>query len=162
MKFIIDGRLDIRPLASEDSPATPLPYDDITLLDVTTWQNMDNTDNINAEFATVADWGSGLDFYPSQIIILIEAATDFLNVANDGISIDIFINETGEYLFRGQYEGSLDNALQQGGSLWTFARTIDLPLLRKVLATQTIQISITNGTSEDGLDLEIYISGIAK
>ena len=61
MRFFIDGRMDIRPLRSEDKAHIPLPYEYVSL-GGSNESEVANGDNYVETF-TESDWGEGLDFY---------------------------------------------------------------------------------------------------
>ncbi len=153
----MQGRLDQRNFNDTDIPATPLPYDDITLISSgSIWEDVPNNAGPNAGLFGQIDWGPGLDFYISQIIILHKTAVK----SNGRFVVNIFSTVTAvdEFIIRESVSG-FRPILHEGD--WNTIRVWNLPTLRRVLKSDEITGSLFNASGQT-CDFVTYLSGIPK
>lgn len=95
MRFFIDGRIDIRPLSIQDKAHEPLPYDYTSIVVQNVEEITDGDDETIVK--TQADWGTGLDFYVTNIFILLDVPNNGYLDAWEGFAFDIYEDDGATY-----------------------------------------------------------------
>lgn len=151
MRFFIDGRMDIRPLASQDIPNISLPYNEIGVAKV-----VGDIENNNLTTVTWrdTDWGVGKDFYITRLHIRIDWNIDTMRPfrhRDSGVWIYIKTDE-GRTVLDKSYDSQNIKPVWITNwvfSDWTFAETIFLPIPKKIPNTDTIDGWFYNSSGED-------------
>lgn len=163
MKFFIDGRFDIRPLGPQDKPHASLPYDYFSLY----FYNEEAIAQGGAEVIefTQADWGTGKNFYVSDIFTLFTLPVGSYAELWEGIGIVIYEDDGVSYpgifdriLTPRNYPAMKTSEAGGGSVFYNF-----IVNKNKVNAANKLAIEVQNMCGEDlsAGALTFTISGIA-
>ncbi|MHA2247392.1 MAG: hypothetical protein ACXADY_20765 [Candidatus Hodarchaeales archaeon] len=164
MKFFVDGRLDIRPLAQQDKAHMPVPYDtvvyngDVTEMGVPE-NPLANGQNTPVVF-TVLDWGAGLNWITLGFnIYLWNATADFLTEDSSGIRV-VLANDTDDIGWDETWEGEFNRTMLTDAGLYSFSRSITIPNGFFTAAAQGLSITVYNESGQ-ALHGIVRIMGVA-
>lgn len=157
MRFFIDGRVDIRPLTSQDKAHAVIPYDTISLSDTQT--GILNNAGKTFEF-TDAAWGTDLAWVSLGFIIEVSSPlTNFMTGAQQGFYFQ-FRNSTGNDIF---FEKDITYEMRQplnvNGQYQVIESYIFSPGFYSS-SSQTLQILFNNNTGQT-ITAIVYVPGVA-
>lgn len=154
MRFIIDGRLDIRPLASQDIPQEALPYDDTVIRKLSA--GIADGAAIDVTI-TNSDWGAANDYYLKRIVFYFTAGSAGNDAADEGILIYVTEDSVG-----GIYADIFSDRFVNSSAGFVLRKTIDFAQKNLINQANGVNINILNASGVAITLTDIYFIGTPR